>query len=224
MYLTPAEPGIPPYIAKLDSLTQEADGMGWATVRWYYRPAELEVDSELTFDDGEVFYTDEFATHPLDSVQGRCRVRTPAQKEREAQAGEGEEGDAYVCSRKYLPQERRVVPLDDPLSGVTLQQALQEKPFTMVAGQVVPNPSSKRPRPSPPPPSGTIGGSAGSAESQGPPDPTPPPGLQTASKRRRKERREGRSAAGVPTQEGGGASCLRQLRRLAPMAQAAHPL
>ncbi len=38
IYLTPAEPGIPPYIGKLHSLHEDtAGGSMCATVRWYYR-------------------------------------------------------------------------------------------------------------------------------------------------------------------------------------------
>ena len=36
MYLTPAEPGVAPYIGRLHSLHEDAEGM-WATVKWYYR-------------------------------------------------------------------------------------------------------------------------------------------------------------------------------------------
>ncbi|GAB4815435.1 hypothetical protein N2152v2_002481 [Parachlorella kessleri] len=146
VYLTPAEPGVPPYIGRLHSLHEDAEG-AWATVKWYYRPSELEMDNELTFNENEIFAADEEATHHLDTVSGRCVVLAPGQLPLEQPRGERLGRPAhYVCSRKYIPEERRVVPLDDGLGSAMLQQALQERPCTLVYGHVThrlnSNPSS----------------------------------------------------------------------------------
>jgi hypothetical protein len=37
------------------------------TVSWFYRPQELEIDSELPVYENEIFAADEQATHPLES-------------------------------------------------------------------------------------------------------------------------------------------------------------
>ncbi|EFN57214.1 hypothetical protein CHLNCDRAFT_51293 [Chlorella variabilis] len=203
MYLRPAQPGLPAFVAKLESLhQQQGDGSKWAEARWYYRrggqrkmgpgtPTELEVGHEVSVEANELFWSDDFATHPLDAgkasaqaawpaaagrgqrvwraaacrgvpprlrrarrprprqqvnaaraavwrpaaaVCGKCEVRTPAQADRRpgSSASRPAGPDTFVCSRKYIQEEGRIVPLDGGTSAVNLTAALQEKPFAVV--------------------------------------------------------------------------------------------
>ena len=95
VYLQPAEPNLPLYIARIDALLQlnttaaaasqlptaeaasdderpqssvdSAQKSMSATVTWFYRPLELDQDSALPIFPNEVFASDEQATHPLDA-------------------------------------------------------------------------------------------------------------------------------------------------------------
>jgi len=142
--LLPADPASDPFIAKIDSLYQDSTITPslWVRVKWYYRPPELEVrGADIQIDQNEIFASDELADHPCDSITGHCEVLTPAQAHGRRQAGEVlpvHGGSTFVCSRKYLPDEGRVVPLEDALTGETLIDALQDKPYHIVGGRVVP--------------------------------------------------------------------------------------
>lgn len=52
-------------------MTVEAGGVSGhamtVTVSWFYRPQELEIDSDLPVYENEIFAADETATHPLES-------------------------------------------------------------------------------------------------------------------------------------------------------------
>jgi hypothetical protein len=78
-----------------------------ATITWFYRPQELNVDTPLPVFDNEVFAADEGAeTHPLDSVAGRCLVVPPGSPAQAPGDGASQGGfDVYVCSRKYISAE-----------------------------------------------------------------------------------------------------------------------
>ncbi|PRW57894.1 zeta- subunit of COP-I complex [Chlorella sorokiniana] len=91
--LRPADPSLPPYIAKLESLHEEAIGGAAgsgggstrkvAAVRWYARPAELELTHALDAEENEVFYTDDFALHDVaaaDRAVLRSTLREEARK------------------------------------------------------------------------------------------------------------------------------------------------
>jgi hypothetical protein len=144
VHLLPADPASEPFIAKIDSLYQDSTITPslWARVKWYYRPPELEVrGADIQIDQNEIFASDELADHPCDSITIHCEVLTPAQAHGRRQAGEViplHGGSTFVCSRKYLPNEGRVVPLEDALTGETLIDALQDKPYHIVGGRVVP--------------------------------------------------------------------------------------
>lgn len=75
-----------------------------ATVSWYYRPEELEVDAPLPVFKNEVFAADERATHPLNSVCGRCEVLPPTHPQAH-QYLSNLGPNVYICSRKYVPSE-----------------------------------------------------------------------------------------------------------------------
>ena len=117
MYLQPAEPGVPLYIAGIEELLQMApeaeaaaadptQGM-YATVRWFYRPQELELDAPLPVYANEVFAADERAIHPLNSVCGTCQVVPPGHPS----VRTGTLGvpitppDVFVCNKKYISSE-----------------------------------------------------------------------------------------------------------------------
>lgn len=79
VFLQPAEPGVPLYIGLVLDLFQVQQEQEHAatlsmqvTVSWFYRPQELEIDSELPVYENEIFAADEHATHPLES--GRLRL------------------------------------------------------------------------------------------------------------------------------------------------------
>ncbi|KAL4425437.1 hypothetical protein ABPG75_009453 [Micractinium tetrahymenae] len=155
VYLWPAEPGTLPFVAHLESLHEQLPGSAsggtaahmpeaaprskWVGVRWFYRPSELDVQGPFKAEEHELFWADEYAVHPLEAVCGKCVVLTPAQADRrpDSTAAHPGDSDVFVCSRKYLPGERRVVPLDDAVEGVTLTTVLQEKSFQMVEGRAV---------------------------------------------------------------------------------------
>lgn len=170
VYLCPADPGAPPFVAHLESLHEQlpggagggspckataAQGSMWAGVRWFYRPSELDVEGPFRAEDSELFWADEYAVHPLEAVCGKCTVLTPAQADRRPHSSAAHPGgsDVYVCSRKYLPDERRIAPLDDGVEGVTLASALQQKPFEAAGDRAVQRPptaadrAAARPRP-----------------------------------------------------------------------------
>lgn len=88
MYLQPAEPGLPLYIARVDDLLhlsptpapgqqhppageERPGGTLAAAVSWFYRPQELDLDAPLPVFENEVFMADEGATHPLESGKYR---------------------------------------------------------------------------------------------------------------------------------------------------------
>lgn len=108
-------------------------------MRWFYRPAELDVGHPVIFGRCEVFDSDDYACHPLSAVCGKCEVLTPAQAGHRpgGSATERARPNTFECSRKYIARERRIVPLDDGMAGVGLSSALQEKPCDMVDGQVM---------------------------------------------------------------------------------------
>ena len=91
VYLQPAEPGLPLYIARIEDLLhlnppttnheplhageQRAnEGTLAATVAWFYRLQERDWDAPLPVFENEVFMADEHATHPLES--GKHHVET----------------------------------------------------------------------------------------------------------------------------------------------------
>lgn len=133
-------------------------------------------DTELLVDEGEIFASDETAVHPLDSIIGKCDILTPAQAYGKRSHKESLPPDSFVCSRKYIPEEGRVVPLDNGLGGETLVEALQDKPFAVVDGRLVPIKRKQQPNGSAA--AGRMTSAAGLLALGG--DKTPPP-----SKRRR---------------------------------------
>jgi prefoldin subunit 5 len=103
-----------------------------ATIQWYYRPEELDLDAPLYVFDKEVFRGDEVMPVPLHMVVGRCRIVSPKEYwdnkvSAAARKSLGIESDlielkapadVFVCSKEYLKEDRRVVPLDDVLDDV----------------------------------------------------------------------------------------------------------
>lgn len=122
MYLQPAEPDVPLYIARVVDLVYlhpaAPPAAAAATapspppqpqmavvVSWYYRPHEvLDLDHPLAVYDNEVFASDDVATHELASVAARCAVVPPGGDTVRLRAGGGDL-DVYVCSRKYVAEE-----------------------------------------------------------------------------------------------------------------------
>jgi hypothetical protein len=122
VYLQPAEPEVPLYIARIEDLVHlhpEAPPTDpaaaapavpptpqmAAAVSWYYRPHEIsDLDHAIYVYDNEVFASDEVAQHDLASVAGRCAVVPPGSSSLRMRAAGGEV-DTYVCSRKYVPDE-----------------------------------------------------------------------------------------------------------------------
>lgn len=121
VYLQPSDPAVPLYIARVDDLVISND-VPSATITWFYRPQELNLDTPLPVFDNEVFAADESETHPLDSVAGKCLVVPPGSPIPAGAAAAGSEAggggggalgggpqrgpmDVYVCSRKYISTE-----------------------------------------------------------------------------------------------------------------------
>ena len=128
VYVTPAEHSMKPFIAVVKELySMGENSMG--VFGWYSRPEELEVDAPLPIFQNEVFAVDDEATLPLMVVCGRCYVVDP----RAYLKGKGQvvtKDDVYVCSRKYVAEEGRVVPLEgkeDVVSEHDREYVLVEK-------------------------------------------------------------------------------------------------
>jgi hypothetical protein len=130
VYVTPAEQSMKPFIAVVKELySMGENSMG--VFGWYSRPEELEVDAPLPIFRNEVFAVDDEATLPLLVVCGRCCVLDP----RAYLKGKGHsmnitDDDVYVCSRKYVAEEGRVVPLgekEDVVSEHDREYVLVEK-------------------------------------------------------------------------------------------------
>lgn len=141
VYLTPAEPNMPMFIGQLqelfslpredtqmrgnangtfqdpfhknkEGLAMESDeGIKMGVFAWYSRPEELELDAPLPIFEHEVFAVDDVATIPLDLVCGLCDVLSPGAFQSRQRAG-ADLKDVYVCWRKYVSEEGRVVPLE----------------------------------------------------------------------------------------------------------------
>lgn len=129
VYLTPAEPNMPMFIGQVQDLfclpredtlrhTGEGDvppgpqdGVKMGVFAWYSRPQELDIDAPLAIFEHEVFAVDDVATIPLDLVCGLCEVLSPKAFMSRSKLG-GNLTDVFVCSRKYVPEEGRVVPLE----------------------------------------------------------------------------------------------------------------
>ena len=98
-----------------------------ATIQWYYRPEELDLDGPLFVFDKEVFRGDEVMPVPLHMVVGKCRIVTPKEywdnkvsaAARKSQGIESDlhelkaPADVFVCSKEYVKEDRRVIPLDE---------------------------------------------------------------------------------------------------------------
>jgi hypothetical protein len=76
------------------------------TVNWFYRPCELNIDNALLVYENEIFESNVMETHPLASVSGKCTVVAPTDSRAFVKPG------VYVCSRRYIPSEGRIVPVD----------------------------------------------------------------------------------------------------------------
>ena len=111
VFLKPADPSTPNYIAKIEKLMEipplesGKKPRRMASMAWYYRPEELEIDSSLPIYRNEIFAADEKAMHPIETISGLCKVVKPQQ----LTTTPGE--DVFVCSRKYVPQEGYVCAL-----------------------------------------------------------------------------------------------------------------
>lgn len=68
VYLAPADGSGACRIGQIESAFQTADGSAAAAVRWYFRPADLDLGSEtpVRCAGNEVFRTDEVGACPLD--------------------------------------------------------------------------------------------------------------------------------------------------------------
>jgi hypothetical protein len=98
-----------------------------ATIQWYYRPEELDLDGPLFVFDKEVFRVDEIMPVPLHMVVGKCRIVSPKEywdnkvsaAARKSQGIESDlielraPADVFVCSKEYVKEDRRVIPLDE---------------------------------------------------------------------------------------------------------------
>jgi len=113
-----------------------------ASIQWYQRPEELDLDGSLDVFSNEVFRVDEHADVPLDMVVGKCRIVSPKEfwdshvlSKAVAATNALEmgytispmsplspslESDLYVCSKEYLREDRRIVPLEDVPDDVPL--------------------------------------------------------------------------------------------------------
>ncbi len=116
-----------------------------ALIQWYQRPEELDLDGSLDVFPNEVFRVDEHADVPLDMVVGKCRIVSPKEfwdshvlSKAVAATNALEmgspissmsplsplspslESDLYVCSKEYLREDRRIVPLEDVPDDVPL--------------------------------------------------------------------------------------------------------
>lgn len=123
-----------------DSGDEQRPAPKMATLQWYNHPLELELDAPLEVFKNEVFRAEEHAAVSLDMVKGKCRVVSPKEfwaakvataswlAHQSALTGSpvslksplSEYGDdVFVCSKEYLKEDRRIVPLDDvPDEGV----------------------------------------------------------------------------------------------------------
>ncbi|WPT11572.1 Protein AMEIOTIC 1-like protein [Picochlorum sp. SENEW3] len=156
VYLLPAEPHLPKFIAQIKDLFDAEDGKKMASFYWYFRPEEIEIDAKLPIFDKEVFAGDEVASYPLDLICGRCDILDP-----KAFLGKRKRGiDAsmdhvFVCSRKYVPEEGRVVPIEGKEDAVSeydrhhilVNKKIEENPA--VAGKKVAGSDSKTPKRAP---------------------------------------------------------------------------
>lgn len=129
VYLTPAEPNMPTFIGQVQDLfclprnenvspagnadtpAGPDDGVKMGVFAWYSRPQELDIDAPLAIFEHEVFAVDDVATIPLDLVCGLCEVLSPRAFLSRNKHG-ADLKDSFVCSRKYVPEEGRVVPLE----------------------------------------------------------------------------------------------------------------
>lgn len=134
VYLTPAEPNMPMFIGQVKDLfclpreqqntsmggdndgasallAEQQDGVKMGVFGWYSRPHELEIDAPLAIFEQEVFAVDDVATIPLDLVCGVCDVLSPGAFLARSKV-RGDLKDVYVCSRRYVSEEGRVVPLE----------------------------------------------------------------------------------------------------------------
>lgn len=135
VYLQPAESGISPYICRImdmfqppqppslpfpavhltdtptDTPTQNKQEI---TVSWYYRPQELDLDGDLLIYENEIFSSDDTTSISPDSIIGKCYVITPAEYCRMTSTPRNLQKmqNTFLCSKKYIPSEGRVVPLD----------------------------------------------------------------------------------------------------------------
>ena len=108
-----------------DVYDQEHRVAKMATIQWYYRPEELDLDGPLYVFDKEVFRGDEIMPVPLHMVVGTCRIVSPKEywDNKVSAAARKVQGigsdifkapaDLYVCSKEYIKEDRRVIPLDE---------------------------------------------------------------------------------------------------------------
>lgn len=113
VYLLPAEPHLPKFIAQIKDLFDGEDGKKMASFYWYFRPEEIEIDAKLPIFDKEVFAGDEVASYPLDLICGRCDILDPKAFLAKRKRGiDPSMEHVFVCCRRYVPEEGRVVPIE----------------------------------------------------------------------------------------------------------------